>query len=121
MSDFSSITVSNEFPLPDLRGHNAGYFQTRDLPEDPGQVAYIGGVIESDGLFVRTDTGIRQWNAELSGWAYFTSVGVKADFAARFDKGRVAEVKDSREVFESDIGYVLPSADGSPNNWIAMP
>lgn len=120
MSDFSSIHVSAAFPLPAGIGHDAPYFQTTDLPADPCYGACIAGAIESDGLFVRTDSGARRWNPHLTGWAYFRSVGVNADFVARFEKGRAVQVMDCAEVFESDIGIRLPSAARSPNIWRAI-
>lgn len=120
MSDFSSVNVSNEFPLPAGCGHDASYFQTTDFPDDPSYGACISGTIESDGFFVRTDSGVRRWNPELNGWVYFISVDVKADFVARFENGRVTEVMDCSDVLESDIGASLSSADRSPNTWVLI-
>lgn len=117
MSDFSSVTVSHQFPLLLWRGQDARYYQTTDFPEDPGH-GCIGGTIEQDGLFVRTDSGLPRWNPELNGWAYFIGVGTRADFAARFVDGRVAEMRSSEDVFDTDIGSSLPPAYASPNKWL---
>ncbi|MYM92398.1 hypothetical protein [Duganella vulcania] len=119
MSDYSSVSIAIEFPLPPGRGHDAQYFQTTDLPDDPNYGSCIGGTIEKDGLFVRTDSGMRRWNPELSGWAYFIGVGVQADFAARFARGRVVEVRGSDDILESDIGNSLSPAYASPNSWLS--
>lgn len=120
MGDFSSVTVSKAFSLPSECGHDARDFQTKDLPKDPKRVACIDGVIEANGMFVRNDYGIRYWNPELTGWAYFTCVGVKADFVARFENGRIVEVMEGDPVLDMDIGYSLQSAASSPNNWILI-
>jgi len=117
---FSSVTVSKEFILPVKCGHDARKFQTKDLPKDPRRETCIDGDIETDGLFVRSDNGIRRWNPELTGWVYFSSVGVKADFVARFENGRIVEVMEGDPVLDMDIGYSLQSADSSPDNWILI-
>ena len=68
MSDFSSIDISPDFALLPADAKHAGYFQCKDLPDDPAYGACIGGEVEADGRFVRTDSGVRQLNPNLNGW-----------------------------------------------------
>lgn len=116
MSDFSSIDISPEFELLPAKGRHASYFQCKDLPDDPAYGACIGGEVEADGRFVRTDSGVRRFNPDLNGWIGLTAVFADVELIARLEAGKVVEMRETKGEQIHD-GSPLRGAYWSPNNW----
>lgn len=116
MSDFSSIDISPNFVLLPATARHAGYFQSKDLPDDPAYGACIDGEVEADGQFVRTDSGARSINPNLNGWIGLTGVSAKVELIARLEAGKVVEVREA-EGEEIHDHSPLRGAYWSPNTW----
>ena len=116
MSDFSSIGISPDFKLLPTTAKHAGYFQCKDLPDDPAYGACIGGEIEVNGQFVRTDSGVRRVNPNLSGWIGLRAAFANVELVARLEAGKVVEMRES-EGDEIHDHSPLRGAYWSPNTW----
>lgn len=116
MSDFSSINIPPDFALLPAKARNAGYFQSKDLPDDPAYGACIGGEVEADGQFVRTDSNVRRINPNLNGWIGLTGVFAKVDLIARLEAGKIVEMREAKGEKIHDHSP-LRGAYWSPNTW----
>ena len=116
MSDFSSIDISPDFALLPTKARHANYFQSKDLPDDPAYGACIGGEVEADGRFVRTDCGIRRFNPDLNGWIGLRAALTGVELIARLEAGKVVEMReaDGEEIHDHSP---LRGAYWSPNTW----
>lgn len=116
MSDFSSIDISPDFALLPAHAKHAGYFQSKDLLDDPAYGACIDGEVEADGRFVRTDSGVRQFNSNLNGWIGLRGAYANVELIARLDAGKVVEMREA----EGEAIYDCSPFRGaywSPNTW----
>jgi hypothetical protein len=115
MSDFSSISVARDFALLPKTALDESYFQSKDLPDDP-VTGCIDGEIQDTGLFVRTDGGHRLWSPSLDGWIHLIGHRTGIELIARFECGRVVEVRAGHRIVIDDMSP-LPGAYHSPNLW----